>query len=429
MDGLDLNGYGWLTGGIGAGRRFDDPFLLPSSNLIPRTLENALDLCFFLYFLNPQYASAAGRVARHFITDFDFPGDGSTEEKDEVKDYVNDELQLPLFLTEMGDEYAAYGNCFARIHFPFDRFLVDKRNGKFYAIEFFGNRAKYNWSKLTYTVPDPMDPKKKIDLPFIDRKSTDITRIRLRKLNPRYMVILHNTMSGGCKYVHRFETYFMDDIKKGRLHVVNDTPIPMLEAVKRQQDFLFDDGTIFHLKAPTISGVSMANWGLPPTIANFRNIYQIQIYRKIDEAIAMDYLLPFRLFSPPDQSGQNMNGTFNNVLMGRWNSEIRQIITNRRRDKFAMHALPFPVNYQEFGAQGKTLTPKDLIEFQTGVMFDGMAFPTELFKGTLSYQQVPTAMRIFENSFRFLQDGFSKFSQWVLSRIRAWQGLGEMKIR
>ena len=428
MDGLDMQGYGWLNNG--GGRRFDDPFIMPSSSVIPRTLENALDLAFYLYFLNPQYAAAAARVARHFITDFDFPGDGSQAEKDEIKEYVRYQLQIPLFLTEMGDETAAYGNCFARINFPFDRFLVDKRNGKLYAIEFFGNRAKYNWSKLTYTVPDPMKPEQKIELPFVDRKSTDINRIKLRRLNPRYMVILHNMMSGRCKYVHRFETYFLDDVKKGRLHVVNDTPIPMLEAVRRQQDFLFDDGTIFHLKAPTISGVSMADWGLPPTIAHFRNIYQIQIYRKADEAVAMDYLLPFRLFSPKAQTG-DMNNTINNVLMGRWNHEMRRIIALRRKDKFAMHALPFPVEYQEFGANGKTLTPKDLIEYQTGVMLDGMMFPQELFKGTLSYQQVPTAMRIFENSFMYLYLGFNNFSQWALDRIQAWRGQprAEMKLQ
>jgi len=749
MDGLDLQGYGWLN--HGAGRRFDDPFLMPSSSVIPRTLENALDLAFYLYFLNPQYGAAAGRVCRHFITDFDFPGDASTQEKEDYKEYMRYELGMPLFLTEMGDEWACfagetkvptqdgvfeirdlvdktvdviskggvyrpatfksygvqplyevefsdgrkvrttaehqweiknmagkierkttaelrknhriertvasrpeknaeyasgvrhgfiygdgslssrnkgstalfcgkkdqamvqyfegmgnplhqrvdrkdvwrksgfsptykslpardssaaywygflcgflaadgnvdkrdgcailtqkykcvmqaveeqlprlgmvagpirgqfartyfnkgtpeeyssygvmqymtllkrfmlpqdflipahrenaeahpksaaygkyigikavrklncseevfcceepethtfviengvltgncYGNAFCRIHLPFDRFLVDKRNGKFYAIEFFGNRAKYNWSKLTYTVPDPMNPKNKIELPFVDRKSTDISRIRLRRLNPRYMVILHNMMSGSCKYVHRFETYFLDDVKKGRLHVVNDTPIPMLEAIRRSQDFLFDDGAIFHLKAPTISGVSMADWGLPPTIAHFRNIYQIQIYRKADEAVAMDYMLPFRLFSPKAQTG-DMNNLVNNVLMGRWAQEIRQIIANRRKDKFAMHALPFPVEYAEFGAAGKTLTPKDLIEYQTGVMLDGMCFPQELFKGTLSYQQVPTAMRLFENSFMFLYLGFNNFTQWAINRIQAWRGLPEMEVR
>jgi hypothetical protein len=62
-------------------------------------------------------------------------------------------------------------------------------------------------------------------------------------------------------------------------------------------------------------------------------------------------------------------------------------------------------------------------------MFDGMAYPQELFRGTLSYQQVPTAMRIFENSFMYLPTGFSRFCQWSLSRIQAWRGQQDYEIK
>ena len=77
----------------------------------------------------------------------------------------------------------------------------------------------------------------------------------------------------------------------------------MLKAIALEQDFLFNEGQIFHFKAPTISGVSNYGWGLPETIANFRHIHQLQVLRKIDEAVGLDYMLPFRLFHP-NASGQ-----------------------------------------------------------------------------------------------------------------------------
>lgn len=397
---------------------FDDPFLLPSSETMPDNLESALDLCLFLYYLNPQYRQASSRVVRHFITDFDYPGDGSKEEKDQLDDYLHYNLQLPMFMADIGDEWACYGNAFARIHFPFDRFLVDPRVHTEYALELFGSSARYMFRDMAYEVPDPLNPTKKIRLKFRDRKSTDISRIKLRLLNPRFITIQHNMVSGSSRFVYRFEQSFVDDVKKGRPWIVNDTPMAMLRAIARNQDFLFDQDSVFHFRAPTVSGVSNYGWGIPGTIANYRNIHQLQVYRKIDEAVGLDYLLPFRLFSPSEN--MQSNDMVNTILLSRWSAEVRKIIKSRRANKFSMHMLPFPVNYQEFGAEGKTLTPKDLMEYQTNVLLDGLGYPQELFRGSLQYLQVPTGLRLFENSFLFVYIGFNNLAQWVVRRVRGY---------
>jgi hypothetical protein len=412
--------------GVGNVRRFDDPFLLPSSGAMPETLETALDMCLFLYYLNPQYIQCSARVTRHFITDFDYPGEGSKQEKEDLDDYLHYQLQLPSFMTELGDEHSCYGNAFARIHFPFDRFLIDRRTHSVYALDYFGRQAKYQYSTMTYNVPDPLHPGQRISLPFRDQRSRDASRIRLRKLNPRLVTIRHNLLSGSNEFIYRFDPEFISDIKKGRLYVVNETPMAMLQAIKNNHDFMFDADTVFHLKSPTVSGVSNAGWGIPGTIANFRNLHQLQVYRKIDEAVGLDYMLPFRLFSPPAGNGSSSD-QFNLMLSSRWTSEMKRIIDNRRKDKFAMHSLPFPVNYQEFGASGKQLTPKDMMEFQTSAMLDGMGYPQELFKGSLTWMQVPTAMRLFENSFMFLHMGFNNLTSWATRRIRAYLNQPQIK--
>lgn len=411
---FELNTSSWM----GRTRQFDDPFLLPSSESMPDNLQTALDLCLFLYYLNPQYRQASSRVCRHFITDFDYPGDGSKDEKKDLDNFLHYTLQVPSFLADVGDEWACYGNGFCRIHFPFDRFLVDPRVHTEYSLELFGNQARYDWRNMVYEVPDPLKVGRRIKLRFRDRKSMDVSRIKLRMVNPRYVTIQHNMISGSSRFVYRFEQDLITDVKRGRLYVVNEMPQAMLKAMSKNQDFMFDPDSIFHFKAPTVSGVSNYGWGIPGTIANYRNIHQIQVYRKIDEAVGLDYLLPFRLFSPsPDVK---LNDSVNNILMSRWSHEIKTIIKNRRVDKYAMHALPFPVNYQEFGAQGKELTPKDLLEYQTGVLLDGMGYPQELFKGTLQYVQVPTGLRLFENSFLFVYIGFNNLSQWIVRKTRSY---------
>ena len=411
------------SGGID--RPFDDPFLLPSSGSMPTNIFNALHWCKFLYYLNPQYRQASARVVRHFITDFDYPDVGDSGEKEELDDMLKAQLQLPLMMADMGDEWACYGNAFYRVHFPFDRFLVDKANSCEYSLDMF-REAKFILKEMKYEVTHPKDGKTKVKLPFRDRKSTDVSRIRIRKIDPLYMTIRHNMISGSSQYIYRFEQQIVTDVKKGKRFIVDEMPLPMLQAILHGHDFMFNPEQIFHFKAPTISGVQNAGWGLPNVFANYRSLHQLQVYRKIDEAIGLDYMVPFRLFSPipADKITDNVN----TMLMGRWTKEISNIIRERRRDKFAMHALPFPVNYQEFGANGKELTPKDMMEFQTNSMLDGMGYPAELFRGTLQYLQVPTAMRLFENSFMFINLGYTQFVQWVVRRVRSYLNQPYVKV-
>jgi hypothetical protein len=405
---------------------FDDPFLLPSSESMPDNIQDALDMCVFLYYMNTQYIQAASRVRRHFINDFDYPGQGDNEEKESLDKYLHYTLQLPSFLAETGDEEACFGNAFPRIHFPFDRFLIDPRTHTQYALEHFGHDARYLYKQMMYEVPDPINVGQKVRLRFRDVKSTDAARIKLTLLTPRNITMQHNMLSRSSRFIYRFDAATIDDVKKGRLWVVNETPLSMLRAIARDQDFLFNPEEVFHFKAPTVSGVSNHGWGIPGTIANYRNIHQLQVYRKIDEAVGLDYLLPFRLFSP--SPGMETNSMVNTMLLSRWGHEVRKVITNRRKDKFAMHAFPFPVNYQEFGANGKTLTPKDLMEYQTNAFLDGLGYPQELFKGSLQYMQVPTTMRLFEQSFLYIYVGFNNLSQWVLHKVRKYLNQPPMDI-
>ena len=315
-----------------------------------------------------------------------------------------------------------YGNSFWRIFFPFDRYLIDTRNGGYaeYSLSMFGDDAEFDIRSLTYKVTDPRDAakgsdkRKRVSLPFRDRRSTDLSRIKLCPLDPRQIRLQHSWISKKTRVVYQFEAWFLSQIREGRLHQVNETPIDMLKAIQNDEDFLFDEDSVFHCKAPTISGISNNGWGIPEPILNYRSLHQLQVYRKIDESIGLDHMQPFRLFSP------NLGGSIGDTTiyqhLGVWADNIGRLIGNRRKDPSKMHAFPFPVNYQEFGADGKSLSPKDLIEFQTNDMLDGMGYPAELFRGSLSVQQIPTALRLFENTFHFLHRNFDQFLSWVTRR-------------
>lgn len=400
--------------------KFNNPILLPSSSYFPTTLSSAFDYCFYYYHNIPNFRQVQKRVVRYFITDFEFPGDGDDKEKEKERKYLKDILDIEAKMLEMGDDWGCYGNSFMRIHYPFTRYLKDDRSGKiklWHIGQFPEEKVQFNLKDLTYTVPDPTTGGvSNVTLPFVDFEDRNKEHMKLIRVDPRNIRIVYNEISDSTRYIYKIPERIVSKIRQNVLLCVNTTPRLMLEAIQSKSDLAFNEGEIFHFKAPTISGVSYSCWGLPELVANFRNIYQIFTYMKADEAIAMDMITPFRLLSMAPGQGDNdiisnMDGLF-------FQQQASEIIANRRKDPFAIHAMSCPANYQEFGANGKQYAPKELIEFQNNQLLNGSGFPEDLFKCTMQVNIVPTALRLFQNNFWFIYNNYNKFLKWVVKKTQ-----------
>lgn len=407
-------------------KKFNDPFLLNSNLYIPNDFYTALEFALYLALKNPLYTQAAKRTVAYFLTDVEFVGKaGDQKERDSLREYLIEELDLFGALQQCGMEQLIYGNSFLRIHYPFDRFLVDRRNGyKLISINAFGDDIKFNLKKMTYNVVDPMtahlptEQQTRIDLEFIDRKVQDMSRIALRILNPMRMMLNMNFISGRVEYIYRFEEFFKAAVERGEpIHQINDTPIEMLKAIRDNQDFKFNPGTIIHFKEPFISGLSYNGWGIPNILLNYNNIHQVQVLRCINEAVGLDYMLPFRLISPSGNAGSAGADVAAVTHIGRWTAAMSQLIAAKRQDPTALHTVPFPVTYQELGANGKALAPVDLIKMTNDEVLDGFGYPSELWHMTTQFQAVPTAIRLFEMTFLHLMRAFNQATKFIVKSI------------
>jgi hypothetical protein len=59
-----------------------------------------------------------------------------------------------------------------------------------------------------------------------------------------------------------------------------------------------------------------------------------------------------------------------------------------------------------------------MLEYQINNLFDCCGFPQDLFKGTLQVNQIPTALRLFQNSFWFIYDNFNTFTRWSVKKVK-----------
>jgi hypothetical protein len=216
-------------------------------------------------------------------------------------------------------------------------------------------------------------------------------------------------------------------IKQGVLHEVNSTPRGLLEACAKNMDYKFRSGEVFHFRAPMPSGVSDSGWAVPEILMQYVSLFQLQVYRKADFAIARDYLLPFRVFTP--NIGTNIGDTLTTILMSRWKSEMQRMISTRRKDPTAIHALPFPANMESYGGDGKNMIMHEVIEVYMDALFDGLGIPRELFRGTMNIEQMPNSVRLFERHYEWLYRQLDGLLRFVTSTVQRALGVDEIGVK
>jgi len=415
-------------GGANGQTPFEDPFLMDSAQYMPRSMDNVWDYCFFLFHMNGSFRQAVRRVVSYFLTDVEFTGENTGDDKEQrkFKEILVDQINIFGVLFKAGMEYGCYGNSFLRRYFPFERVLIDRRGGhtREYALSMLEQLGpvKYNYKELVYEVSDPTDNPKggaartRIKLPFRDKPSKDVTKMCVDNLDIRDIILVPSLMGQQTRIIYRFSQDFLFKVHNGDPFHVNSVPIEFLEAISKNEDFLFHPGQVFHLKAPTINGLRNNAWGIPETLANYRTIHHLQVLRRIDEAVGLDYLLPFRVFTPEPSAAAS--GALYDSLFGTFKSEMTELIARRRANPTAIHAAPFPIALQELGGTGKNLVTADLVKAHTAQLMEEFNIPAEMYTGQMQLQNIPTAIRLFEKSWNFLYWNFNQLLKWVADGVQ-----------
>lgn len=414
--GVSAAGYG----------KFPNPFFDIASEYIPRDINLVLEWCEYLYLTMGTYRAASRRVVRYFLTEIVLDGE-SDEEREDFENFLSDDLHLLTELAEIGDDFMSYGNVFISIYFPFYRFLKCPKCQTEYrddVIDYkFTREAEFtaNCPKCDYEGVFEVE----------DRRNPDKTKTKVIRWNPKHIRLRVHPVSGRIKYFWEIPTTFIEKLVAGDKFNVEDTPKNILECISKKRMggkpalFEFNDGSIYHLKESTLAGIPVQGWGIPPILPNFKLAYYIQVLRRYDEAIALDYIIPFRVIYPDVGPSPN-NDAVMTMALDKFRSKMQAMVKNRRVDPTSMQIAPFKIGYQMLGGEGQTLSPKDSISFAIDELLNAVGFPAELYKGSLSIQAFPVALRLFEKTWGALVDSYNDLVEWIVSRTARHYMIGAM---
>ena len=323
-----------------------------------------------------------------------------------------------------------YGNVFISLYFPFERFLICPKCSTTYHNEAIDYKFEYRrlhfnaeCRKCGYRGPFGHE----------DRRSPDHEQVKIIRWNPKQMKMRVHPVSGSIEYFWELPGQFMAKLKDGNKFYVQDMPWSILSClkpdVKSQMDtkdvlFKFSRNSIYHLRETTLAGIPVVGWGIPPILPNFKLAYYIQVLRRFDEAIALDFIVPHRVIYPEKTSG----GADPLMVesMNKFVGIMQNMIKKHRADPTTIQVAPFPIGYKMLGGEGNALTPKDQIGLAIDELLNASGFPAELYKGSLSIQAFPVALRLFEKTWGSWVAGCNDLISWILKRISRHFMWGEM---
>ncbi len=405
---------------------FTSPFNDLSSLSMPENMYLALRWCEYICAANGCYRAALERVSSYFITDLEFSSPLRSEtldedEKNRYEDFFNDTLGMTSKLHSIALDYMIYGNVFISVLMPFKRFLFCPKCKQFEApLETIYNNPKFafQWSNFEWNAKCPLcgfsGPWRHSDR---KGKNEDIT---IKSFNIHEMEILNDPVTEENAYIWKIPSELRRMIREGNLFHLSRAPYEVIQAIKHGNHLRFDKGFIYHLKEAPPSGIRARGWGISKVMYNWRDVYKLQMLNRAHEAILMDYVIPFRVITPkPGQGGADAanRDPVLNMNAGSFMSRIRGMIKERRRDPASWFTLPFPVEYNQMGAEANQLAPVELLNQGTEMLLNNLGVPTELFKGTLQLQTAPAALRLFEATWSPLIHNLNKVLEFIADKI------------
>ncbi len=423
-----LSGFGlgptgsWYNGNISFGNAFDDM----GSLMIPETMTYAHRWVEYVAYTNGTYRQAIERTLSYFITDIEVTSKNrkrnklEDDEKDRYEVFFRDVLGVYKLLHNIGRDYQVYGNSFISVIAPFKRYLFcNKCSLELPLAEVYKNPIfKFQWNDFEFHAKCPKCKYSGI-WGHVDRKGHE-KDISVKRWNIHEIELLWDPMTDQCDYIWKIPAEYRKMIREGKLYHLERANWEVIQAIKHGNHLRFSKDYIFHLKEDSLAGIRNRGWGISRILTNFRQVWYVQVLHRYNEAIALDYVIPFRLITPPPTSsgGGGMNiDPINNMNLGGFMARVGNMLRTRRRDPAAWFTLPFPVQYQSLGGDATTLAPRDLLDQGLEVLLNNIGIPVELYKGSLQLQSAPAALRLFESTWSHLTYNLNKALGFIARKV------------
>ncbi len=389
---------------------------------VPRKLKDLFRLCEYLYFNCAQIYSTLQKFCTYPITELVYE---TTNENLRVryKKLHEKTIKTKRRAIQASIDKFVYGNHFASLYTPFVRFLKCpscSRMTNVTAINY-----KFKLKTLTWRY-ECAGCKRNVDAgakDVVDRPIARADKVAIIRWDPKLMDIDYNPITQHSEYYYTIPKEMKERVSKGNKHLINTMPMGFLEALRDDKIFKFADGQIFHMKMDAPAGIE-AQWGFPPLASTIKLFFYAAVLRKANEAIALDYVVPFRIISPK-ASSPNADPLLT-ISLDKWSSEMKTNVKRWRRDPLHIMWSPIPAEVTHLGGQARALMTLGEVQAAEDNIIAALGLPKEFIYGGFSAMGSGIQLRVLENQLLHQTGDLNDLIQWVtdkMAKLLGWPSI------
>jgi hypothetical protein len=370
--------------------------------------------CEYIVIKSGILRSAIDRIISFFITDIEVENaDNSLRKK--YYDYLVNDLRIKEFLRYCAFDYITYGNFFVSVLPSINRIARCPECSFTKSISKFNNRIKYSNGKFQ-GICDSCE--KHVEFKTKEYKDKNSKLILKRWKIYDIRLFEFDDFTGNYDILWVIPQEYKEFIRnKATNRTIGSVPREVLDAVDTNSDLKFNRDTIYHGKEESLSGVRLKGWGLSRIFSCIQQAWYVQVLHRMNEAIALDYVLPLRIITPMPRSSMEGGDPIRDINFGGFSARLASILDMRRRDPTLWHISPYPLDYKSIGGDGRNLAPREMFEFAVDQLLNSLSIPIEFYKGSIQVSSAPFAMRVLNSNWNHLVGALNGFLSWLSNRI------------
>lgn len=345
---------------------------------MPPTIKELFRWCLFFYLTNSTIGPIIRKKASYLITDLIY-STTSLKTQEIWKSLLEKSLKIREFEFVLMIDFEVFGNAYASIIYPFDRFLICSKCDHQNLI----GSAKWVYDGSNFIVTckkcKTRGKAKVKDIPVRNRN-----RVRMHRWYPMYIEPKKNPITGKTRYIYRIPNWIKKKVKDQKINkiYVEDTPLEFLEAIKKNQVIELDPDNLYHFKHESVS-MDDDSLGIPQILNIMKDAWLYSTYNKSQEAVALEHVLPLDLISPAPAAGAPAPHMSSDL--GTWRGKIQNIISNWRRDPNALFPVPFPVQVSRVRGDAQALTLHNDLQMVRQQIAGGLDVPPDFVYGNMTW--------------------------------------------